>query len=528
MPRLLFYRGPELLLEYRLRSGRTCIGRADTCDVALVGDAVSRTHCLIDGDERGWRVTDRSRHGTTLNEQPIDRSAPLADGDDLGVGRYRVTFQATHVRAAPTADAIATSPHELLVRADDVLCVERAVLVVTEGPAAGREVPLRRSLVTVGGVGSDIEIQEPGAVARHCRLRVSRGRVMLAPGEGPTYLNGRRIVDITPIFPGEELAIGSTRARVDTRPSEDDPTAAQFGDMVGESRSIRQLFGKLRRFAAHDDPLLILGESGTGKELAARGIHTHSHRSGGPFVAVNCGAITTTLFESELFGHEKGAFTGAHKRHDGAFHRAHGGTLFLDEIGELPLDAQAKLLRALESGEVRRVGSIAVSHPNVRVIAATNRNLVEEVQFGGFRADLFFRLGVLIVEIPPLKQRVEDLDVLCATIARSLGNQLVITPEAMDTLKAHDWPGNVRELRNVLARARAMGGPRITRENLSFFTLRPKERVPAPDLHRMKSSEKGYLEEVLQRHNGNRAAAARELGIARSTLLGRLKRLGII
>jgi two-component system response regulator HydG len=303
--------------------------------------------------------------------------------------------------------------------------------------------------------------------------------------------------------------------------------------MVGESRPMQKLFGLLRRVSGHHAPVLLVGESGTGKELAARGVHESSARSTGPYIPINCGAIQPSLFESELFGHEKGSFTGAIARKDGAFHLAHSGTLFLDEIGELPDEAQSKLLRALETGEVRRVGGLEVEYPDVRVVAATNRPLVEDVRRGRFREDLFFRLAVLTVELPPLRERPEDLALLVGTLLKTIHPEATVSPKAMELLAKHEWPGNVRELRNVLTRAFVLEGPTIEPQSLSFHDLAPRA-VPSeqpvaagPGPVSLEDAERSYIVSVLRKHGENRSAAAREIGIARSSLHYKMKRLGI-
>jgi transcriptional regulator with PAS, ATPase and Fis domain len=292
--------------------------------------------------------------------------------------------------------------------------------------------------------------------------------------------------------------------------------------MIG-GKSMREVFGALRRFAAHDFHVLITGESGTGKELAARAVHDSSHRSRGAFVAVNCAALSESLIESELFGHVKGAFTGANTDHSGAFQQAKHGTLFLDELGELSLSAQSKLLRALESGEVRRVGSSKVEFPDVRIIAATNADLNRKVQQGLFRADLLYRLGVLSIRLPPLRARIEDLPMLCRRIAKSLNPKIQLHDCALQIMKSHRWPGNVRELRNVITRAYVLAGEmNIRAEHISLRNL----IGPQASAHRHMDPmefDKDNLKELLRRHRGNRSAVARELGIARTTLLYRLK-----
>jgi two-component system response regulator HydG len=471
MANLLFYRGEEKLIEYRLQSGRTSIGRADSCDVAIPGDAVSRTHCFVVQRGEGHEIIDRSRHGITVEGRTVKR-ANLSDGTEIGLGGYRIVFRTAIEVAAPTAETVPDRGYEVVVDAGvEGMVVERACLVVRSGPDEGSRKVLKKSRMSVGRRSADIRFVDAATVEDHCHLRVSRGRVMVEPGKGAAYIDGARVRSITPLYADEALTIGKNELWVERAQDEEIPFAKTFGEMVGESRRMLSTFGVLRRMAAHHYPVLITGESGTGKELAAKGIHDHSMRSGGGFVAVNCGAIASTLFESELFGHEKGAFTDASVRKDGAFHAADGGTLFLDEVGELPESAQAKLLRALESGEVRRVGSSVVEYPDVRVLAATNRDLAAEVREGRFREDLFFRLNVLSVELPPLRDRSDDLPILCDIICRTLHQEAHVTDGALAVLSAHNWPGNVRELRNVLTRAYVMKGARIEKSALQFHSV---------------------------------------------------------
>ena len=529
MAQLLFFRGDEKLIEYRLGSSRVSIGRADSCDVALPGEEISRTHCFVVQRDGCFEVIDRSRHGITVDGLSVKRSA-LVDGSELGVGGYRVLLKLDPSVAGPTSEAVPDRGYELVMDAgSDGLVVEHACLVVQSGPDEGSKKILKKSRMSVGRRQSDVRFSDPSIVEEHCFLRVARGRVMVEPGKGAAYIDGERVRAITPLYADEMLSLGANLLRVERSLDEEVPFAKTFGDMVGHCKLMLSVFGVLRRMAAHHYPVLIAGESGTGKELAARGVHEHSMRAPGPFVAVNCGAIAATVFESELFGHEKGAFTDAGARKDGAFHAADGGTLFLDEVGELPLAAQAKLLRALESGEIRRVGSTEVQYPDVRVLAATNRNLAQDVREGRFREDLFFRLNVLNIELPALRARPSDLPMLCEMLCKSLHPEAHVTDEAMGVLSRHCWPGNVRELRNVLTRAYVMGGLRIDKRDLQFHVIdaNPVVGVDMPGVGTLKDAEKGYIETVLDRNDGNRSASARELGLARSTLHYKMKKLGI-
>ena len=527
MPNLLFYRGEERLIEYRLQSVRTSIGRADSCDVALPGDAVSRTHCFVVQRGDGFEVIDRSRHGITVNGKPVKKGS-LTDGAEIGLGGYRIIFRTEIELAAPTSEAVPDRGYEVVVDASrGSMVVERASLVVRKGPDEGSKKVLKKSRMSVGRRSSDVRFVDSAIVEDHCHLRVSRGRVMVEPGKGAAYIDGERVRTITPLYADEALTLGNNEMWVERSQDEEVPFAKTFGAMVGECTQMLSVFGVLRRMAAHHYPVLITGESGTGKELAAQGIHEHSMRSTGGFIAVNCGAVATSLFESELFGHEKGAFTDASAKKDGAFHAADGGTLFLDEVGELPESAQAKLLRALESGEIRRVGASAVEYPDVRVLAATNRNLAQEVREGRFREDLFFRLNVLSVQLPSLRTRPTDIPMLCQLICRTLHPEAHVTEEALGVLSAHSWPGNVRELRNVLTRAYVMKGARIDKAALEFHSLGSSTQPVTAVAGTLKDAERLYIQAILEKHQGNRSAAARELGLARSTLHYKMNKLGI-
>ncbi|BBO87387.1 sigma-54 interaction domain-containing protein [Desulfosarcina ovata] len=226
-----------------------------------------------------------------------------------------------------------------------------------------------------------------------------------------------------------------------------------FPDIIGQSKTMRGVFNQIVKVAPRESTVLITGETGTGKELIARSIHQHSKRQDKPFIAINCAAIPEGLLESELFGHEKGAFTGANRKKPGKFEMADGGTLFLDEIGDMPLDTQAKVLRAIEENAVQRVGGLHPKPVNVRFITATNHDLEKMVEAGRFRKDLFYRLNVFSIMLPPLRHRREDIPLLAERFLHQMGREIVISSEALQMLMANDWPGNVRELKNALESA---------------------------------------------------------------------------
>jgi transcriptional regulator with AAA-type ATPase domain len=535
MARLLFHRGPVApgdppIFAARLRQTRTRIGRVDDCDVVLPDDGVSRSHCIIDQNGGAFELIDRSSNGTFRNGERVAQRCRLAQGDQLRIGPFTAVVDLTDESiAAPTEEPQPESRHEEIVEAGAQLAFAEATLIVTSGPGEGRRYRLRGSRITVGGPGSRVVIPDPSLTKEHARVRLNGGRTMIEPGLGAAFLGPARIRDILPVLPGEEVRIGDTTFTVDWEERQEVPTSERFGELVAASDAMRHAFGMLRRMAAHHAPVLLIGESGTGKELAARGVHDASPRAGTAFVALNCGAITGSLFEAELFGYEKGAFTGANERRDGAFHRAHGGTLFLDEVGELPEEAQTKLLRALESGEVRRVGGTEATYPDVRVVAATNRNLLDAVREGTFRSDLYFRLAVLAVRLPALRERPEDIPVIAEAVARRLHPDVRISAEAHQALRTYGWPGNARELRNVLTRAFVLSGPRIEPRSLLF---NPLEGLPTVspgarnDRNIIEDAEHEVVRDALRRANGNRTQAAKILGIARSTLLYKLRRWG--
>jgi two-component system response regulator HydG len=308
----------------------------------------------------------------------------------------------------------------------------------------------------------------------------------------------------------------------------------EFCGMVGRAPAMQELFGLVRRLAPHVHVALITGETGAGKELVARALHQLGPRRERRFVTINCSAVVETLFESELFGHTRGAFTGATDNKPGLFEVADGGTIFLDEIGELPAGVQAKLLRAIELGEVNRVGSLQPRKVNVHVIAATNRDLRAEVAAGRFRSDLFYRLNVVEIHIPPLRERREDIPYLTAAFVRSSAERLSksiagLTPAAERALVGYPWNGNVRELRNVIERACIVAeGEFITeREIVTALPVNAPAMSPlVPErVERLSTMEREHIQRALEQAGGNKKAAAQMLGVSRRALYRRLERL---
>ncbi len=341
----------------------------------------------------------------------------------------------------------------------------------------------------------------------------------------------------------DDLLLAVDRALAESRGRRHEAQRARLAEtvvppgFVGDSAPMRALYQLIGRAGRSMHPVLITGESGTGKELVARALHSRSNR--GAFVTVNCGALPENLLESELFGHERGAFTGAERRKDGLFQVADGGTLFLDEITELPLPLQPKLLRALEQSEIRAVGAVASQSVNVRLLAATNRNIEQEVEAGRFRDDLFWRLNVLQVEVPPLRARTEDIPLLAHHfLARGTGEGKIpesgtpptsFSPDALAALTFYPWPGNVRELRNAVYRAATLA----TRSQVTLADLPERiatggqisERIAAAARQQLtvREMERLYILEVVRQVSGNKSKAAEILGLDRKTLYRKLE-----
>jgi DNA-binding NtrC family response regulator len=431
------------------------------------------------------------------------------------------------------------------------LTPEGSAWLLVEPPEGGPGRPVEigvEPLVLGSAEGCAVQIDDPHVSRRHAEIRrTSDGIVLRDLGSRNGTQVGRISVKEAVLTSGAEIRIGTTNihfemggetgrlARLAHEPVRDEELAqvpARFGPAIGSSPPMRRVFALLGRLAPTELTITLIGETGTGKDVLAHAIHQASPRARQPFVIFDCGAVASGIIESELFGHEKGAFTGAVGERQGAFERAQGGTLFLDEIGELSLDLQPKLLRVLERRRVRRVGGGDDLPIDVRIVAATNRDLEERVRDGNFRQDLFFRLSVAVLQVPPLRDRRQDIPGLCEHLLVESGKQLRISPATMDVLVAHEWPGNVRELRNVLSAAAAMAdGPTLEPRHLLFFRGQ-RRRVATTDSmplagQSLEAVEKAAIEQTLRQCEGNKTRAAKALGIAASTLYEKIKKYGL-
>jgi DNA-binding NtrC family response regulator len=432
--------------------------------------------------------------------------------------------------------------------------VPRFRVQVAKGPDAGAVGISEEGRMTIGTAeGVTLRLGDPTVSRFHAELEATAQGIAIRDlgstnGVRLGQVMVREVVTRSPV----ELEVGRTKLRLLLSPERAEiPTSAttSLGRLLGGSLAMRAVYVALSQAAPTTAPVLITGESGTGKELAARAVHEASSRADQPFEVVDCGGLPPTLIESELFGHERGAFTGATSEREGAFERADGGTIFLDELGELPLELQPKLLRALGEQEIRRVGGKRTRRIDVRLVAATNRDLRRQVNSGHFRADLFYRLAVIQVRMPPLRDRFDDLPILVRGLLDALVREHRIDAhiepdqELIDSLCRHTWPGNVRELRNYLEQllilrvpppfAGAEGTPAQRRdEGAAAASQAPFEGLDTVPLRTAKSEllerfERHYVARLLEQTGGNVAEAARRAGVDRVTLFRTIRRHGL-
>jgi transcriptional regulator with PAS, ATPase and Fis domain len=430
------------------------------------------------------------------------------------------------------------------------LKARRYRVTVVSGPDSGSSAEIDNGTALIGThQNTELRLTDKGVSRYHLELQLrSDGlKVTDLDSTNGTFQGTTRIGSVV-LSGAARLKLGST-TEIEISPADVPVTVEGYpedhlGQAIGGSRAMKELFGLLDRVANTEATVLLEGETGTGKELLAEAIHQRSQRRGGPFVVVDCGALPRDLIGSELFGHVRGAFTGALNSKRGLIEEADGGTLFLDEVGELPLDLQPQLLRALEKREVRPIGEVRARKVNIRVIAATNRNLAEQVRQGAFREDLYFRLAVVRAQVPPLRKRKEDIPLLVRTFLRDLKREdFELSPDILAQLMAHDWPGNVRELRNVMERGLSLEGGELPievaggvgeatgdaaahmRGGMSADVLQKPFKEAKGLL--VESFEREYLTHLLARHNGNISRAALEAGIDRNYIHRLVKKYNI-
>ncbi|HET8724113.1 MAG TPA: sigma 54-interacting transcriptional regulator [Anaeromyxobacteraceae bacterium] len=533
MPELAFFRHGEELLRVALGDSTT-IGRSADCDVRLPDPGLSRVQAVIERRPDGWFLVDRSGRGTRVGNEDVPE-VRLADGTHLAFGSWRALF-----REPGGVDPEATSVRGLTgIRPVEATAAVQARLRVRDR-GEPRIVPVPEEGLTVGSMpGSGVVLDDPFVSGRHLRIDRRQGRWELTD-EGSTngtLLGGVRVWR-SELPPGLPITVGDSELVLEVGAPREGRLPGSYEGLFSLDPAMRQVFDLVDRLAPADAAVTVLGETGTGKELVARALHARSPRRDGPFIPVNCAAIPETLMESELFGHEKGAFSGAERLRKGAFEEADQGTLFLDEIGEMPLDLQSKLLRALESGEVKRVGSSRPIQVSVRVVSATHRDLPAQVRAGKFREDLFYRLSVVPLAIPPLRARQGDVRALAQRFLDAnapRGLQLRWSEEALRRLEGYEWPGNVRQLKNVVQRALLLRGEGnvLPASAVTFEDLRPDAASGGDDTTlylpglTMEDVEREAIRLSLRRHRGKRAAVVKELGLAKSTVMKRIAQWGL-
>jgi DNA-binding NtrC family response regulator len=422
-------------------------------------------------------------------------------------------------------------------------------LDVVEGPGSGKHWESSEGRCTIGSHQSCELMVEDSTVSRfHCEIIVDQSgpRVRDLDSRNGTIVDGVRVLGAY-LRGGSLLRLGRTVARFQLAGKRNQlPLSGRerFGVMVGQSSAMRMTFAVLERAAASNATVLLEGETGTGKSAAARSLHMESARSAGPFVMLDCGSIPANLLESELFGHEKGAYTGAAMSRIGAFEEASGGTIFLDEIGEMPPELQPKLLSVLENREIRRLGSNAQRPVDLRVVAATNRDLRAEVNAGRFREDLYYRIAVVKIALPPLRQRPDDLPGLASTLLAQLGAPPeriagLMTEELIGSMRRAAWPGNIRELRNYLERCLVFDEPLPAdvssaadaphHDHAQGDTIRIDAGLPFAEARQRALSEieRAYISEVLRQNDGKVSHAAAQAGIDRTYFYRLLRRHGL-
>lgn len=537
MPHLVVSKNDKVHIKIPLSRESLSIGRSPKNDLTLPDDGISRHHAKIIFTDGGYCIQDLdSRGGTLVNGDKISTSQ-LTGQCQIGIGGWTLLFEEKSQEEAVCEEETAitrqaASSQTQILKLDPVsetVASQKTFIQITDPQGLSKKISLVKNRYVLGSSeGCDVVIKDDYVSSQHCEILFSPSRVLIKDlsSTNGTFVNGLRVVEAA-LTPSSEVKLGESKLTVlyeeieeKIRPLEED----HFLGLVGKTEVMRTLFAKIRLVAPSENTVLIQAPTGSGKEMVAHLLHELSQRNKRPYVILNCGAISANLIESELFGHEKGAFTGALGRRTGAFEEADHGTLFLDEVGELPLELQPKLLRVLENKTIKRVGGDSDLPVNVRIIAATNRNLALEVKNGKFREDLFFRLFVIPLMIPALKDRRDDIPLLANHFIRQSSPHPLkkVSKKAMDKLINYSWPGNVRELKNVIFRSLIFcSGAELTPEHIELFS-EPTPETNSPPLN-LADHEKEQIIQTLRITNGNRAKAAEILGIAKSTLFKKLK-----
>lgn len=548
MPELVISHQDRLVFRLPLESQSTTIGRAHDNDLILAGEAVSRQHAVIFKRQEEFWLEDHSSQGTFVNGVRVDGHVRLSDGAQIKIHDWRIVYQpnseklkqdevSRHTQITKILASETREETQLLKFSSSVLSYKRIrpLLIIDDVGAGKSSLTVKKRQLTVGSSDEcDVVLKDPFVSKKHAlfELRDLGFCVIDLDSKNGTMVEGAKVKECY-IREHKEISLGQSKILVRFDEQKDNIVAPveadQFCGMMGASQVMKDFFARVQLVAATDMTVLILGETGTGKEMIARAIFDLSSRRGKPFIVLNCGAISPHLIESEIFGHEKGAFTGAEQKHEGVFEQAHGGTVFLDEIGELPLDLQAKILRVLEYQTLRRVGGKQEIKVDVRLIAATHRNLALMVEEGKFRADLFYRLYVLPLTVPALCERDGDVILLAKHFVKEFGNgRSDLSPEAIAKIQAHTWQGNVRELKNTILRALTFcRDGRILDSDIEVIDFDRREKSDYLDPAAKDDFERERIAKALDHFGGDKVKVAQALKMGRSTLFRKIKDLGI-
>lgn len=565
MAELQVYHFGRHVFSFQLDKSLVRVGRSSSNDLVLGGETVSRQHLELRHKDQSWWIKDLSTSGTWMNAQRLESFQVLSDGNEITLSDWKLLFHSQNQSEAEVSDCSHLTKIESESSSESTKILEitdegrririsKPTLVIEDAKAGTSHYHVRKRNIFIGSSENcDVVLQDPFVSKLHLEMRMSdRGfHVVDLNSRNGTFLNQSKIREVF-LKSDQLIEIGESKIHICFEAVDSQEMApsseAKFCNLYGESSAMRQLFTQIKTIAPSEITVLIQGETGTGKELVARALHDSSDRRAKVFVAVNCAAIQQSLAESELFGHEKGAFTGADQRYKGVFEQADGGTLFLDEIGELTLELQAKILRVLEYQSLRRVGGTEEVRADIRLVAATHRDLAAMVANGTFREDLYYRLMIVPISVPPLRERKDDVAVL-ANVFRTQhqgDRELYFSPEALAKLEAHTWPGNVRELRNTVLRAITFATEneisadliQILRMPIKTKSSSSSSNVSAakdrdnlqPALERReerKKIERQQISQALEDASGDKIVAAQRLGMGRSTLFRKIKDLGL-
>jgi DNA-binding NtrC family response regulator len=540
MPELVLFSGDKAVLRCPLHGQTVTVGKSPANDISIPDASAPPLLCSFEPlTSGGYRVLARGGKALVVDGAEGDEHA-LADGARIDLGRLVARYDAAEPAPPPRKAGQRTG---ILKRAEDGSLTRADLHLLLPESLGGQRLPIPPEGLRVGASDENDVVIDDGFVSSfHAQLFVRGERVFVRDLDSTngTFLEGVRVIEAE-IRPGATLQLGEAALQVEPvdAPEAVDPVTGDgpwtCDELVTCDAAFAEVFTVIDKVAQHDATVCVFGETGTGKELVGRALHVRGGRAGGPFVALNCAALPASLIEAELFGHEKGAFTGADRARAGVFEQADGGTLFLDEIGELPLEMQAKLLRVLEERRVRRIGGRADLAVDARIVAATHRDLVAHVREGRFREDLLHRLYVIPLRLPPLRARTADIAFLARHLARRLspeGRDVVIEAAAAAKLKTHPFPGNVRELRNVVQRALILGdGARITEGDVDFLPPTIDDVTQAAEVYRrgmtMEDIERDALAGALASWP-SAAEAARALGMPKTTFWRRATALGLL